>query len=130
MRTLNTLLTLSLLVISTASFATSDGNKSEKNTNVPVAPSVWENSEIEAPESLKFLKAKNAHVPVAGFVWGDPSDVPAHLSMVPVAPFVSGDPMENAPVELAFIKAKSALVPVAPFAWGNPSEAPAELSVK
>jgi hypothetical protein len=130
MKTLNTLLTLSLLAISTACFATLDGSKPEKNMNVPVAPSVWESSQIEAPESLQFLKAKNAHVPLAGCVWGDPSDAPAHLSMVPVAPFVFGDSMENAPEELTFLKAKCALVPVAPFVWGDPSKAPAALSVK
>ncbi len=122
MKTLNTLLALSLLVISTASFAATDDKRSEKNANVPVAPSVWESSEIETPELLKFLKAKNAYVPVAEFVWGNASETPANISMVPVAPFTFGDSTENAPEELAFIKAKSALVPVAPFTWGDASE--------
>ncbi len=122
MKTLNTLLTLSLLVIGTASFATADDKRTDKNSNVPMAPSVWESSEIETPELLKFVKAKNAFVPVAGFVWGNPSDAPANVLMVPVAPFTLGDPTEDAPEELAFIKAESTIVPVAPFVWGDPSE--------
>lgn len=130
MKTLNTLISLSLIVISTASFASTDVNRSEENTKIPVAPSVWESPEIEAPESLKFLKAKNAYVPVSSFVWGDPSEAPAILTIVPVAPFVLGGSMENTPEELSFIKAKYAHVPVAPFIWGDPSEAPAELFIK
>lgn len=130
MKTLNTLLTLSLLVICKASFAMTDGNCSEKNTNVPVAPSVWEGSDIEAPESLKFLKAKNAYVPVANFVWGDPSESPTPTSLVAVAPSVYSDSLEKAPEELGFIKAKYALVPVAPFVWRTQSDVPVELSVK
>jgi len=122
MKTLNTLLTLSLLVIGTATFANTDDKVTEKNSNVPMAPSVWESSKIETPELLKFVKAKNAFVPVAGFVWGNPSETPANFLMVPVAPFTVGDSTEDAPEELAYIKAKSALVPVAPFVWGDSYE--------
>ncbi len=130
MKTLNTLIAASLLVIGSAGFARADIHRSEKNLNVPAAPSVWEASEIEAPEALKFLKAKSAFVPVAEFVWGNPSEVPASVTMVPVAPFTTGDSDESAPEGLAFIKAKSAFVPVAPFVFGEPIDAPAELSVK
>jgi len=130
MKTLNTVLTLTLLVTSTASFALTDGNRTEKNTNVPTAPSVWGDSEIEVPELLKFLKAKNAFVPVAGFAWGDPLEAPTHLSMVPVAPADFGNSVENTPEELSFIKAKYAHLPAAPFYWGEPSEEPIELATR
>jgi hypothetical protein len=104
MKILTTLLTLSLLVISATSFAVSDDNKSSKKSNIPVAPSVWEGAEIEVPELLKFIKAKNAFVPVAGFVWGDPSEAPGNILMVPVAPFVYGESTEKAPEELKNVK--------------------------
>lgn len=76
MKTLNTLLTLSILVISSASFANTDDKRAEKNSNVPTAPSVWESSQIETPELLKFIKAKNVFVPITDFEWGNPSDLP------------------------------------------------------
>lgn len=130
MKTINTFLTLSILVLSTTSFAVADGIRSETKSNVPIAPSVWGNAEIEVPESLKFIKAKNARVPLADFVWGDPSEEPANLLMVPLAPFVYGDSYEDVPQELNFVKGKFATVPVAPFVWGNPSDVPAEISFK
>ncbi|MES3018813.1 MAG: hypothetical protein V4721_13585 [Bacteroidota bacterium] len=122
MKTLNTILTLSLLVVSTVSFAAVADKGSDNRNNIPLAPSVWSSAEIETPELLKYVKAKNAFVPVAEFVWGNASEIPANLSMVPVAPFTLGDSMDSAPEELAFIKAKSGLVPVAPFVWGDASE--------
>ena len=128
MKTLNTLLTLSLLVVSTASYAISDGN--EKRSKVPTAPTVWENSEIEVPEVLKFIKAKNAFVPVADFVWGNPSEAPEKLSIIPLAPFVYGHSNEDVPEELGFVKAKFATVPVAPFVWGEASDEPVEIYLK
>lgn len=128
MKTLTTLLTLSLLALSTASYALSDGN--EKRSKVPVAPNVWENSQIEVPESLKFLKAKNAYVPFADFTWGDPSGAPEQLLMVSLAPFVFGDSQEEAPEELGFIRAKYATVPVAPFVWGEASDEQVDITLK
>lgn len=129
MKTLTTLLTFSLLALSTASFAVSDDSSLEKKSNIPAAPSVWECDEIATPESLKFLKAKNAFVPVAVFFWGDSSEAPENVLMVPVAPFVYGEPTEKAPEELGLIKIRSAVVPVAPFVWGDVSTEPGELSV-
>ena len=108
MKILNAFLTASLLISNIAGFANSDGIASKKGATLPSAPGVWENSEIEIPQSLKFLKAKYAHVPVADFLWGNPSEVPVHLNMVPVAPFEIGNAMENAPKELDFIKARYA----------------------
>ncbi len=128
MKTLNNLLTISLLILSTASYAVSDGN--EKSSKVPVAPAVWENSDIEVPESLKFVKAKNALVPLANFVWGDPSEAPEQLILVPLAPFFYCDSNEQAPEELGFIKASFCNIPVAPFVWGDALEIPTEISLK
>ena len=130
MKTLTTLLTFSLLALSTASFAVSDDSRLERKSNVPAAPSVWEGSEIEAPESLKFLKAKNAFVPVAVFSWGDSSDAPENILVVPVAPLVYGDSTEEAPEELGFIKIQSAVFPVAPFVWGDASVESGEIFIK
>lgn len=122
MKTLNTLLTLSLLVIGSASFAKADDETADRKSNVPAAPSVWESSAIETPEFLIYLKAKNAHVPVAEFVWGNPAEEPSTITMVPQAPFTLGDPADEAPQELEYIKAKFSLVPLAPFVWGDVSE--------
>ena len=130
MKTITTLLTFSLLALSTASFAVIDDSRLEKKSNVPAAPSVWEGAEIEAPESLKLLKAKNAFVPVAVFSWGDSSEAPENILMVPVAPFVCGDSTEEAPEELGFIKIQSAVFPVAPFVWGDASVEPGEIFIK
>ena len=130
MKTLTTLLTFSLLALSTASFAVSDDSRLERKSNVPAAPSVWEGAEIEAPESLKLLKAKNAFVPLAVFSWGDSSEAPENILMVPVAPLVYGDSTEEAPEELGFIKIQSAVFPVAPFVWGDASLEPGEIFVK
>ncbi len=130
MKTLNTLIAASLLLIGSAGFAKANTERPEKNLNVPAAPSVWEAAEIEVPESLKFIKAKSAFVPVAEFVWGDPSEVPASVLMVPLAPFVAGDSDDSAPDHLAFVNPKLALVPVAPFVFGEAGDAPVELSGK
>ena len=130
MKTITTLLTFSLLALSTASFAGLDDSRLERKSNVPAAPSVWEGAEIEAPESLKLLKAKNAFVPLAVFSWGDSSEAPENILMVPVAPFVCGDSTEEAPEELGFIKIQSAVFPVAPFVWGDASVEPGEIFIK
>lgn len=130
MKTLNTLLTLSLLLVGHATFAGSDGKKSDTKSNVPVAPSVWNGPVIEAPSSLKFIKAKNAFVPVASFELGNPSDVPTALLTVPAAPIIFGDSDEDIPENLAYIKAKFAFVPVAPFIWGDPAVGNLELGIK
>lgn len=126
MKTLNTLLTLSLVILGASSFANTDRIKS----NVPAAPSVWESPLIEAPASLKYIKAKNAFVPVAAFELGDPSEVPTTLLTVPVAPIDYGNSNEEVPVHLGNIKAKFAFVPVAPFVWGDPSTETVELGIK
>ena len=129
MTSLNTLITFSLLLLSTLSFANEDESKSKKNS-VPVAVFVWETSEAEIPSELRFLKAKSAFVPVTEFVWGNPSDVPAILNMVPIPAYILEDSNELVPQELAFVKAKSAFVPVAHFITGDPTAAvPSELIV-
>ena len=130
MKTLNTFLTLSLLVFSSASFAVTNDNRTEIRSKVPVALSVWQNAEIDVPELLKYVKAKNARVPVTGFVWGDPSEAPAQLLMVPLAPFDYGDSDEEAPQELGFVKARFANVPLAPFDLGDPTDRSVEISLK
>ena len=130
MKTLTTLLTFSLLTLSTASFAVSDDSRLDRKSNISAAPSVWEGAEIQAPESLKFLKAKNAFVPVAVFSWGDSSEAPENILMVPVAPFVYGDSTEEAPEDLGFIKIQSAVFLIAPFVWGDESVEPGEIFIK
>jgi putative NADH-flavin reductase len=70
MKTLNIFIVASLLVIGSASSASVHEGTEDKNLNVPLAPSVWEEAAIEAPESLRFIKAKLALVPTAGFIWG------------------------------------------------------------
>lgn len=130
MKTLNTFIAASLIIVGSAGFASAHNGTADKNLNVPLAPGVWEESNIEVPESLKFIKARSASVPAAEFIWGDPSEVPASLVVVPSAPFIAGDSNESAPLHLAFVKAKSALVPTAPFVFGEPGDAPLELSVK
>ncbi len=128
MKSLNTLSTLVLLLLSTLSFANEDGSKCVKNSSVPVTDYILEASEAEVPSGLKFLKAKSAFVPVAEFVWGNPSDVPSDLNQVPVPAYILEYEDEPAPIELAFVKAKSAFVPVAPFITGDPAaDAPSEI---
>lgn len=118
MKTLNTIITLSLIAIGTAGFA-KEYDHSDKNLRVPAAPSVWEAAPIEAPIELEYVKAKSALVPVAGFEWGSPSEIPAELLVVPVAPKDMYNQLDSIPENLQYIKAKNAFVPVAPFAFGN-----------
>jgi len=97
---------------------------------VSVAPFVWGSPNEEAPEDLRFVKAKFAKVPLAPFVWGSPDDIINSVKSitglkflnVPVAPFVWGNAEETAPESLKNIKAENANVPVAPFVWGNADE--------
>lgn len=79
------------------------GRRKAKNALVPVAPFVWGSPEdadnltelrhlmvpnapfsfgvpdADVPVGLKFVKAKNAKVPVAPFVWGDSEEAAPEL---------------------------------------------------
>ena len=82
---------------------------------VPVSPRIWETTDIEVPENLKFIKAKTALVPVAEFIMGNPDEVaPIELLManVPVPAKVWDEETTEIPDGLQNIKAKYALVPV------------------
>lgn len=138
---MKTIIALSTVILITFSLNTKAGIKSSDQSNdlpksmVSVAPFVWGSPEDQAPEGLRFVKARFAKVPVAPFVWGSSDDlVDAVKSLkglknlnVPVAPFVWGNPEETAPESLKNIRAKNAVVPLAPFVWGNPEEAAPEI---
>lgn len=139
-KNMKTIFALSTVILMAFSLNTKATDKSSEFSNdlpksmVSVAPFVWGSPEDQAPEGLRFIKAKYAKVPLAPFVWGSPDDIIdsgesiigfKNLN-VPVAPFVWGSPDETAPESLINIKAKNANVPVAPFVWGNPEEAAPE----
>ena len=108
----------------TFSLNTIAGNKRTDFTNdvpkstVSVAPFVWGNPDEQAPEDLRFVKARFAKVPLAPFVWGTPAAIIDSVNSitglknlnVPVAPFVWGSPDETAPEALKNIKAENANV--------------------
>lgn len=134
---MKTIFALSTVLLMTLSLNTQALNKGSYFINdlpksiVSVAPFVWGSSEDEAPEDLRFVKAKFAKVPVAPFVFGSPEDIINSVNSikgsknldVPVAPFVWGNSDETAPETLKNIKAQYSNVPVARFVWGNPEEA-------
>jgi hypothetical protein len=140
-KNMKTIFTISTVILLTFSL---DFNALAKSTDfshdlpksmVSVAPFVWGSPDDQAPEDLRFVKAKYAKVPLAPFVWGSPDDIINFVKSinglkfmnVPVAPFVWGDAGETAPESLKNIKAEYAKVRVAPFIWGNPEEAVPEL---
>jgi hypothetical protein len=52
---------------------------------VPLSPRIWEPTDIEVPENLKFIKAKTAFVPIAEFIMGSPDEAaPFELLMAKV----------------------------------------------
>lgn len=110
MKTIKTLTAVLLTALSLNTFA---GNVSSENSNdkpkslVNVSPFVLGNPDDEAPEEIRLVKAKYAHVPLAPFVWGNAD--------------------EQAPELLKFIIAVNADVPLAPFVWGSPDDAAPEL---
>ena len=89
---------------------------SEKGNNlVPVSARNWNDTAIETPVNLKYVKARYAMVPLAEFVWGSPAEaVPSELlkTIVPLASKVWNDQSIEIPEGLDTIKAKYALVPV------------------
>jgi hypothetical protein len=121
---LNTLIALFILFLNTESFSNvkhmDDHSTNCIHSYVPVSPRDWTTNELDVPESLKFVKAKSALVPVAEFVWGNPeSEVPEELAKddrafyVPVPAKVWEETAINeVPESLGLIKAKFALVPV------------------
>lgn len=125
MKTLKILIAVSLFMIASTNLAKADERSSILKRSVELAPSVWESSEIQTPMSLRFIKAKFAFVPVAAFVWGQPSEVPVEITMIPVAPLTFAYHTDEIPTGLEYIKVKNALVPVAPFVLGDAhAEAP------
>lgn len=102
----------SLLILASFDANANDNLRNKKKRNlflpaVTTAVFVWGNPDAPAPEELRFVKAKNA--------------------LVPVAPFVCGNPDEDAPELPGSEKAKKVMVPVAPFVWGDPEEFSAEI---
>jgi hypothetical protein len=130
MRTiLNTLIALFILFLNTESFANvksmNDHSTNCMHSFVPVSPREWQTDDLEIPENLKYVKAKNAFVSVAEFVWGNPdAEAPAELLndyrtfIVPVPVKKWDEPAINeVPESLSFIKAKFAMVPVPSKVW-------------
>jgi len=137
MKTIFALSTVFLITFSLNSNAvakSSDLSNDLPKSMVSVAPIVWGSPDDEAPEDLRFVKAKFAKVPLAPFVWGSPDEIINSVKSidglkfvnVPVAPFIWGNAEETAPESLKNIKAEFANVPVAPFVLGNPNEAAPE----
>jgi hypothetical protein len=132
---LSTVILMTLSLNGNAAVKSSDFSNDLPKSMVSVAPFVWGSPDDQAPEGLRFVKARFAKVPVAPFVWGSPDDIiDSGKSVkgfknlnVPVAPFVWGSPDETAPESLKNIKAENANVPVAPFVWGNPEEVAPEI---
>lgn len=102
----------SLLILASFDTNANDNLKNKKKRNlflpaVTTAVFVWGNPDAPAPEELRFVKAKNALVPVAPFVWGNPD--------------------QDAPELQGSEKAKKVMLPAAPFVWGDPEEFSAEI---
>ncbi len=126
---LNTIIALFIFFLNTESFASvkhmDDHSTNCMHSYVPVSPRNWSANDLEVPESLKFIKAKLALVPVAEFVWGNPDiEAPAELDKdyrtfyVPVPAKVWEETAINeVPESLRLIKAKFALVPVPTLIW-------------
>jgi hypothetical protein len=127
---LNTLIALFILLLNTESSANvksmDDHSTDCMHLFVPVSPrDYWQTADLEVPEYLKYVKAKNAFVPVAEFVWGNPdAEAPAELLkdyrtfIVPVSAKKWDEPAINeVPESLSFIKAKLAMVPVPNRVW-------------
>ncbi len=136
----NTLIALFILFLNTESFSnvkTIDDHSINCNHSfIPVSPRDWQVNDLEVPENLKFVKAKNALVPVAEFVWGDPdAEAPAELLndrrtvYIPVPAKIWDEPaIQEVPESLAAIKAKFALVPIPSHTWNSISISADELS--
>jgi len=126
----NTLIALFILFLNTESFSNvksmDDNTIKGIHSNIPVSPRDWTANDLEVPETLKFIKAKYALVPLAEFVWGNPDEeVPAELAKnyrtfyVPVPAKVWDESAMEIPESLGFIKAKFALVPVPSKKWND-----------
>ena len=79
MKTLFTFISILLIAKSITVHAEDNlKNKREKNKTVaavPIALFVWGDPDAPAPEELKFLKAKNAMVPLTPSVCGSPDEI-------------------------------------------------------
>lgn len=76
MKTLiHTLIALLILFMNTESYSSVGNLNDDRNINacslIPVSPRNWDDAEAEVPESLRFIKAKYALVPVPAKVWTD-----------------------------------------------------------
>lgn len=112
---LHTLIALLIALMNTESFSAEKYSSEKVNNRIPVSARNWNDSAIETPENLKYVKAKYALVPVPEFVWGNAGEsVPSELlrRAVPVASKVWDDQSIEVPEGLDNIKAKFALVPV------------------
>jgi hypothetical protein len=115
----HTLIALLVLFMNTESYACF-GKPNDYRNNfigslVPLSPRIWEPTDIEVPENLKFIKAKTAFVPIAEFIMGNPDEAaPFELLMakVPVPAKSWEEETTEIPEGLQNIKAKYALVPV------------------
>ncbi len=127
---LNTLIALFILLLNTESFSNvkniDDNTLNGIHSNIPVSPRDWTANDLEVPETLKFIKAKYALVPLAEFVWGNPDvEVPAELAKdyrtfyVPVPAKIWDENSIEVPESLGFIKAKLALVQVPAKVWDS-----------
>lgn len=112
---LHTLIAFLIALMNTESFSAERYSSEKANNLVPVSARNWNDSVIEVPENLKYVKAKYALVPVPEIVWGNAGEaVPSELlkSAVPVASKVWDDQSIELPEGLDNIKARFALVPV------------------
>jgi hypothetical protein len=115
----HTLIALLILFMNTESFASSGKPKDYRHnfigSLVPLSPRNWELTDVVVPESLKFIKAKTALVPVSEFVMGNPDEaapVELLMALVPVPAKNWEEDSLEVPEGLQNIKAKYALVPV------------------
>lgn len=115
----HTLIALLVLFMNTESFASSGKPKDFRHnfigSLVPLSPRNWDLTDLVVPESLKFIKAKTALVPLAEFVMGNPDEaapVELLMAMVPIPAKNWDEDSLEVPEGLQNIKAKYALVPV------------------
>ena len=79
---LSTLVLITFSIHSNAVANSNDFSNDLPKSMVAVAPFVWGSPDDEAPEYLRFVKAKFAKVPLAPFVWGSPDDVKCYVKSI------------------------------------------------
>lgn len=112
---ITTLITLLITLMNSESFSAEKYGSEKGNNLVSVSARNWNDTAIETPVNLKYVKARYAMVPLAEFVWGSAGEAaPSELmkTIMPVVSKVWDDQSIEIPEGLEAIKAKYALVPV------------------